>query len=210
MNADLKTKLQWSYSAQNTEELKNKYDEWATEYDKLGENNIGWIGPNKTVEYLKKYVASNGLILDAGAGTGLVGDVLQQEGYQNLIGIDISAGMMAEALKKNIYQDYQLMDLTKALNFEAEKFDAVIIAGVFTHGHVGAEVIENLIPAVKKEGYLVFTIRQDYYELSGFEKKVNLFVDNNQIVLIEKTNLYQAFKHEEILHHIEVYQILDY
>ena len=115
--------------------------------------------------------------------------------------------MMTEAVEKALYKNYYFMDLTKELNFENEKFDAVIVVGVFTHGHVGAEVIANLIPVIKKDGYLVFTIRQDFYECSDFEKKAEEFVTRNQIALIEKSEVYQAFKNDPILHHIEVYQI---
>lgn len=208
MGTDLKNKLDWSYSAKNSDELKQKYDEWASEYDKLRDDSIGWIGPYRTVEYLKKYVPSKDhWILDAGAGTGLAGEVLKDEGYKNISGIDLSEGMMNEALKKGVYKDYYLMDLTKELDFENERFDAVIIVGVFTHGHVGAEILVNIIPVIKKGGYIVFTIRQDFYESSGFEEKIAGFLKKNQIALIEKTEVYQAFKNDEILHHIEVYQV---
>ena len=65
----------------------------------------------------------------------------------------------------------------------------------------------NIIPVMKKGGYLVFTIRQDFYESSDFEKKMNAYL-KNQIVLVEKSDLYQAFKSSPVLHHIEVYQAI--
>ena len=43
MNTDLESKLQWLYSAKNLDELRQKYDEWASEYDKLGDDSISWI-----------------------------------------------------------------------------------------------------------------------------------------------------------------------
>ncbi|MCI5226398.1 MAG: class I SAM-dependent methyltransferase [Candidatus Electrothrix sp. AX2] len=208
METELDSKLEWSYSAKNTAELQQKYDDWAVEYDQLTEDGIGWIGPHKTIEYLKKYVLDkDSSILDAGAGTGFVGEILKTEEYKNIVGVDISEGMMNVALKKNAYKQYHLMDLTQKLNFENELFDAVIVVGVFTHGHVGPEILDNIIPVMKKGGYLVFTIRQDFYESSDFEKKMNAYL-KNQIVLVEKSDLYQAFKSSPVLHHIEVYQAI--
>jgi aspartate/methionine/tyrosine aminotransferase/SAM-dependent methyltransferase len=199
-------KLQWSYSAKDLDELRQKYDEWASEYDNLNNSDIGWIGPCNTVEYLEKYVRKEQLILDAGAGTGLVGEILQKEGYQNVVGVDLSEGMMREALKKNIYKQYHLMDLTKELSFNKESFDAVILAGVFTYGHVGPEIFTNIIPVVKKGGYIVFTIREDFYHSSKFEEKINILIKQDRLSLVEKSDIYQAFKNEKIFHHIEVYR----
>ncbi|XCN71936.1 MAG: class I SAM-dependent methyltransferase [Candidatus Electrothrix aestuarii] len=207
MDTELESKLEWSYSAKNKEELKQKYDDWAVEYDQLTEDGIGWIGPHNTVEYLKKYITDKkSSVLDAGAGTGFVGEILKEEGYENIVGVDISEGMMNEALKKNAYKEYHLMDLTKKLRFADGLFDAVILVGVFTHGHVGPEILDNIIPVMKKGGYLVFTIRQDFYESSNFENKMSAYLKKNQIVLVEQSNLYQAFKSSPVLHHIEVYQ----
>ena len=208
MDVDLKSKLRWVYSSESSDDLRQKYDSWASEYDKhqLHER-TGWIAPHKIVEYLKKYIAKDCWILDAGAGTGLAGEVLNKEGYKNLTGIDLSNKMMAEAIKKDVYKNYYLMDLTKKLNFGNNTFDAVIIVGVFACGHVGAEVLMNLIPIVKKEGYIVFTVREDFYESSNFKEKIGVYVKKNQITLIEKSEVYQAFKNHAILHHIEVYSI---
>ena len=43
-------------------------------------------------------------ILEAGAGTGLMGSVLDAMGYRDQVGIDISAGMLEMASKRHIYK----------------------------------------------------------------------------------------------------------
>ena len=90
------------YSSKNNQELAERYDEWAKEYDGdlLPEN---YTGPEPAVDILVKYVFKEAKILDAGAGTGLVGQLLDQRGYRNLEAMDISAGMLEEAEKKQVY-----------------------------------------------------------------------------------------------------------
>ena len=65
----------------------------------------------------KKYVPLDGMILDAGAGTGGVGELLHHQGFLNLVGIDISSGMLNEALKKNVYSDLRVGILGEDLDF---------------------------------------------------------------------------------------------
>jgi len=44
------------------------------------------------------------MILDAGAGTGMVGEVLTKLGYANLVAMDLSQGMLEVTRQKNVYQ----------------------------------------------------------------------------------------------------------
>jgi ubiquinone/menaquinone biosynthesis C-methylase UbiE len=50
----------------------------------------------------KKYVPLDGMILDAGAGTGGVGELLHHQGFLNLVRIDISSGMKRSKKEKCI------------------------------------------------------------------------------------------------------------
>ena len=45
-------------------------------------------------------------IIDAGAGTGLIGVELKKLGYTNLCALDISAEMLREAKKKEVYTEF--------------------------------------------------------------------------------------------------------
>ena len=62
-----------------SEQLKNMYDEQAEHYDTLMWRKMGWVGWKEGAEVLSKHLEANGFdkhlrILDAGAGTGLVGN----------------------------------------------------------------------------------------------------------------------------------------
>ena len=122
------------YSSQNNQELAERYDVWAKEYeqDLLPEN---YTGPEPAIEVLVKYVSKEAKILDAGAGTGLVGQLLHQRGYGNLEAMDISAGMLEEARKKNVYTALNQGILGESLAFGTDTFDGIISVGTFTLGH---------------------------------------------------------------------------
>ena len=76
-------------------------------------------------------------MLDAGCGTGRVGVELAATGWDGtLVGIDLSAGMLAVAAETARYERLVQASLTE-LPLEDGSVDAVIATGVFTHGHVG-------------------------------------------------------------------------
>ena len=137
MNERSEERVQWIYSSQNNSELSERYDEWAKEYDKDLSEVFGWIAPKTASDYLAKYVEANSNVLDAGAGTGLVGLALAEHGFQNLTAMDLSEGMLKEARNKNVYKSFDQMTLGEHLDYETNSFDAVITVGVMTLGHAG-------------------------------------------------------------------------
>ncbi len=139
----------------NQEELEELYKVWADNYDHDVVKVIGYVGHSITTELLMKYVDnSKAKILDAGCGTGLVGEVLHERKFKNIVGIDFSQTMLDQALKKNVYQSLALSDLTEKLAFKDNTFDAIVCAGTFTCGHVGPEALLELIRVTKTGGYI--------------------------------------------------------
>ncbi|MGB3513340.1 MAG: class I SAM-dependent methyltransferase [Microcoleaceae cyanobacterium] len=148
---------------QSTEELKNKYDSWANTYDAdVGED---WsfmpVAIARTVSKLLNN--KNSAILDAGAGTGLVGQALAQQGYNNLTAVDLSEEMLNIAKEKQVYKALHQCNLEDNSMFSnSTNFDAIIAAGVFAYAHGGVEVLNNLFSLLKEEGIFLLTIREDY------------------------------------------------
>ncbi len=98
-------RLRGVYEARNSEELAKLYDEWATDYERdvLG---YGYTTPAIMAGFLGRYVASgDGLVLDAGVGTGIMGEILVPLGYENLTGIDLSRRMLDLAREKGVYRE---------------------------------------------------------------------------------------------------------
>jgi SAM-dependent methyltransferase len=129
-----------------------------------------WLSPAKAAVVVSQYVGHSARTLDAGAGTGLVGECLAQLGYTNLVAMDMSQGMLAIAKNKQRYQQYHRMVLGEPLAFASNEFDAVISVGVFTQGHAPAHCLDELIRITKTDGFIVFSLRIETYENDGFKE----------------------------------------
>ena len=170
----------------NKEELEELYKVWADNYDHDVVKVIGYVGHSITTELLMKYVDnSKAKILDAGCGTGLVGEVLHERKFKNIVGIDFSQTMLDQALKKNVYQSLALSDLTEKLAFKDNTFDAIVCAGTFTCGHVGPEAFSELIRVTKTGGYISFTVRDQEWNRLPYEKTIRELEEKNLWLCME-------------------------
>ncbi|NET53828.1 MAG: hypothetical protein F6K09_35890, partial [Merismopedia sp. SIO2A8] len=79
---------------QSTEELKYKYNSWANTYDADVGKDWSFMPINIAKTISKLVSDKNAAILDAGAGTGLVGEALSEQGYTNLTAVDLSEKML--------------------------------------------------------------------------------------------------------------------
>ncbi|UCH42292.1 MAG: class I SAM-dependent methyltransferase [Dehalococcoidales bacterium] len=164
-------KVQRIYSSRNNLELAERYDQWAKDYETDLEKDFCYLGPQYATELFTRHVPREARILDAGAGTGLVGELLARQGYSNLVAMDLSRGMLDEAAKKNVYRELQQMVMGEPLAFDTGSFDAVISVGVLTVGHAPASSLDELVRITRPGGYIVFTLRPDVYQNSGFKEK---------------------------------------
>ncbi|ETN40466.1 uncharacterized protein HMPREF1541_04743 [Cyphellophora europaea CBS 101466] len=178
--------LERAYSLQSESEAKALYDEWASTYDAdlAGED---YMSPTAAVTALAHHLDENVsstpapsslTILDAGCGTGLVGLALKtshrlRDAVAAVDGVDLSQGMLDVARKAGVYRELRTADLTKALDCEDGKYDAVLCVGTLTKGHVGPEVLGEFVRVVKKEGGLVVaTVLSEIWVEGGFERVV--------------------------------------
>ena len=171
MSQEYQNVIQWVYASKNEQELKERYDKWAATYEEELDRDFGWNGPIRAVESAVKYVAKDARILDAGAGTGLVGELLAERGYTDIVAIDLSPGMLAEARKKNVYSELHQMTMGETLDFPTDAFDATITVGVLTVGHAPPHSLNELVRVTRPGGRIIYTLRPDLYEEGGFKEK---------------------------------------
>ena len=95
--------------------------------------------------------AAKSRILDAGAGTGIVGKVLQDLGYTNMDALDISQKMLDEAKKLNVYKEFFCAALSAepVAEIAANQYDALICVGTLTVGHVKPVAFDEILRVVK-------------------------------------------------------------
>ena len=179
--------LDWIASAKSKEESEERYDEWASTYDEDLTGDWEYKLPAFVGDLFARYVPDRqAKILDAGVGTGLGGEYVAGKGYQDLFGIDMSRGMLAEAEVKGIYRGLERAILGELLGFADDHFDAVLSVG--TIGTAPPESFDELVRVVKSAGFLVFSLRKDWYEERGFHEKQQSLVDAGRWELVERTD----------------------
>ena len=114
-------RLEQVYGAKSNAELRALYDEWAAQYDQDLQA-FGYSYPPAIAGLVARYVREREApILDAGAGTGIVGEVLAILGYSRFTGIDLSDGMLAVARAKGVYAELKNQTLGEPLDFADER-----------------------------------------------------------------------------------------
>jgi SAM-dependent methyltransferase len=202
-------RVQWVYSSTTNDELAERYDQWAREYDDDLENTFVWLAPIRGAETLAEHVARDAKILDAGAGTGLVGVELQRLGYGDICAMDLSEGMLDEARAKGCYNDFRQMALGDHLDFASDAYDAVISIGVFTPGHAPPNSFVELCRVTRPGGYIVFSMRPDTHVELGFKDQQDALAQSGAWSLVGVTEPFQPLPkgEPEVMHQIWVYRV---
>ncbi len=146
MSEDRKVRLERVYGAKSAEDLAESYDDWAAHYDE-DLLSYGYRLPAIAAGLLGRYVPpESGPVLDAGCGTGLIGEVLSLLGYGALTGIDLSAGMLAAARAKGAYSELAQMRLGGPLALPSDHFAATVAIGVLHRGPRRARYFRRVDP----------------------------------------------------------------
>ncbi|MCV0425837.1 MAG: methyltransferase domain-containing protein [Roseibium sp.] len=154
--------------------IRKFYKNWSETYEADLDRDLGYVGPQVAAEALIERIADDAMILDAGCGTGLVGVELHKLRPDLIIdGIDLTPAMLAQSRQKGVYRKLSEADLMGPLHDIAHDFyDGVVSAGVFTHGHVGPEGIDELVRVAKSGAPIVLTVRDTAWEHEGFRVKI--------------------------------------
>lgn len=185
-------RLERVYGARSNDELRALYDDWAGQYDQDLQA-FGYSYPPVIAGLVARYVREGGApILDAGAGTGIVGEVLAILGYRQLTGIDLSDGMLAVARTKAVYAELRNQTLGEPLDFADDAFAAVVSAGVLTTGHAPPSCFDELIRITRAGGHLIFTLSVRAYEEGGFRPKLEALSEAGRWRAVETTPTWRA------------------
>jgi len=167
-----KIKLSDAYALKTPEDSINLYKKWAQTYDSDFALHSSYQSPKKISNYFNKHSKNTDTpILDVGAGTGLVGELLNVKGKKEIIGIDISSEMLSQAKIKGCYTSLIEADITKKIPLKNNSIGAVVSAGTFTHGHVGPEAFDELLRITKPGGLFVLSINSKVFIKGGFQEK---------------------------------------
>jgi len=183
-------RVHWVMSAKNNKESAERYDAWAEQYD-ADLQAFGYRSPVIIAGIVGRYIPQDSSpILDAGAGTGIIGEVLNILGYKDIAALDLSKGMLDVAARKGVYSYLHQMALGKDLDFPTDHFAAVVCAGTFVAGHAPPDSFDELIRITRPGGHIIFTVRSDVYESGGFKDKQQELQQANKWQLVEVVGPY--------------------
>jgi len=131
------------------------FDQYAPRFDKSLLEGLRYSAPAKLRAAL---TGTFNACLDLGCGTGLMGEAVRGI-VKKLDGVDISAGMLAEAKKKNIYDTLAQGSLLDALNARRAAYELIVAADVLVYIGDLAPVMTATAQALMPGGLLAFTVQ---------------------------------------------------
>lgn len=196
------------YYAEDQEQLVDRYDQAANVYDEAMSDDVGWTGHIELAKVVGRYVKPSAKLMDAGAGTGMLGDQLAALGFDNMDANDLSPGMLSRAASKNIYRNCKVAELGADIDYNDDSYDAVAVCGVFTPNHAPASALNELVRVTKSGGLVLFTLRADETPVD-FEPQMETLTSARAWELVEACEPFPSIAAEpQIRHRCWVYRVL--
>lgn len=186
MSTERDSRLQWIYASQGADQLRERYDVWAADYDS-DLDDLQWRAPQAGAGRCGYFARPGAEILDAGCGTGLVGVSLAELGHARIIGFDLSIGMLAQSAARGVYAELHQGSLLDRLPFDDGRFGSVVSVGVFTLGHVDGSAFAELARVTSDGGHVTITFRYDALDSLGYRAAQQRLVDSGTWEVAEVT-----------------------
>ncbi len=174
-----------AYAVETPDDNRDLYRRWASTYERSFIEPRGYVYHREVTQVFVDR-GGRGPVLDVGCGTGIVGEALRAAGPGPVDGIDISAEMLAQAAAKSsagepTYRHLVEADLTQGAPLESGQYGGVVSAGTFTHGHLGPEVLDELVRLLAPGGVLAVGVNAEHYTARGFAERLDALVERGLI-----------------------------
>ena len=186
MSTERDSRLQWIYASRGEDQLRERYDVWAADYDN-DLDDLGWTAPKAGAERCHHFAKRGAEILDAGCGTGLVGVSLAALGHGGIVGFDLSPGMLERSAQRGVYSELHQGSLLDRLPFDDGRFGSVVSVGVFTLGHVDGSMFAELARVTSPGGHVSISFRDDAVDDLGYRSEQQRLIDSGTWDLVERT-----------------------
>lgn len=111
----------------------------------------------QAVDEIASVLPAKPVVLDAGCGTGLCGPLVRARAGV-LVGVDLSAGMVALARERGVYDELVVEELTSYLRGHASSYDLIISADTLVYFGDLQEILVAAAAALRPGGALIFTL----------------------------------------------------
>lgn len=185
--------LEGVYGAESPEETRRLYDGWADGYD--AENIAkGFRLPGLAAAFVARHVpAGAGPLLDAGCGTGLVGESLAILGYGSLVGLDLSPGMLKTAQATGAYDRVFQHELGTPIPEPDGSFVAATLIGSLGPGHAPPECLADIARVVRPGGHVIFNTRADTAADQGFPALLARLEAEGTLRVIDRSTVHRCY-----------------
>lgn len=192
-------------------ETRALYNDWASSYER--ENMVKgyrtpWMGAAMMARHLP---VGSGPILDAGCGTGLVGEALSVLGYDPVIGFDLSQGMLDHAAGRGVYADLVTQDMTQRFRWDDRHFAGFICIGCFAPAHAPAESLREMVRVTQPGGVGVFSLVDVNLDARGFGPVIRNLTESGSWRIVAKTRAFRPYviDEPEVMTNLFVVEVLD-
>ncbi|WP_120499387.1 class I SAM-dependent methyltransferase [Roseovarius sp. EL26] len=196
-------RVDWVIRAETNAEMRRRYDLWAQDYDSDVGSYDDYLVPWEATKVAAQVLDKNMLIMDAGAGTGLVGQTLKEAGFQRLIAVDYSEGMLEIARQKQVYQDVHKCDLSRPTEFEAGSIDCVITCGTTTQ--MPCASLREFARIVRAGGQIIFAVVPDAWVECGYANILSELEAQGQVSVISRGEPFQMLPTTEPEFYCEIW-----
>ncbi|MDP9463626.1 MAG: class I SAM-dependent methyltransferase [Actinomycetota bacterium] len=186
MSTERDSRLHWIYASQSADQLRERYDVWAVDYDS-DLDDMQWKAPQAAAGRCGFFAQPGAEILDAGCGTGRVGVSLSELGHARIVGLDLSTGMLAKSAARAVYAELHQGSLLDRLPFDDDRFASVVSVGVFTLGHVDGSAFAELARVTSPGGHVTITFLDDAFDRLGYRVEQQRLVDSGAWEVAEVT-----------------------
>ena len=136
------------------------FDSFAASFEQVLNEKLHYRAPQLACDLLAAHLPAPARaldVLDAGCGTGLCGPLVAPWA-RRLVGVDLSAGMLAKARQKGVYAELCKAELTAFLQAAPAGWDAIVCADTLCYFGNLATVMQAAATALRPGGTLVFTV----------------------------------------------------
>jgi len=137
------------------------FDDYAGRFDAHLTGTLGYRGPQILLQALERHRPAPlafGLTLDLGCGTGLMARALAGAA-RRMVGVDLSAGMLAQARETGLYESLHKADIVTFLEHWPEPAELIVAADVLVYLGPLEAALAGVAGRLELGGLFAFTVQ---------------------------------------------------